>query len=125
MLFARWPQPGLLFGLVQTGTHTETGRLLVCLPPWLLAGGRASVGQRRVRCSVAFLSLLPFLRGCPEGDIKALAEQLVEKTLSGPEVRCKQTALDFQNPNLPNKSSRSTKRRTWQQQQRRLSLRVA
>ncbi|OEH74512.1 cyclic nucleotide-binding domain-containing protein [Cyclospora cayetanensis] len=40
--------------------------------------------------NVSFLQCLPFLVGCPTGDIKALAEQLVEKTYSGPEVIVRQ-----------------------------------
>ncbi|KAL8438713.1 hypothetical protein Efla_001261 [Eimeria flavescens] len=40
---------------------------------------------------VSFLQCLPFLEGCPDGDMKALAEQLVEKTYSGPEVILRQS----------------------------------
>ncbi|KAL8275353.1 hypothetical protein Esti_000802 [Eimeria stiedai] len=40
--------------------------------------------------TVSFLQCLPFLDGCPAGDMKALAEQLVEKTYSGPEVILRQ-----------------------------------
>lgn len=44
------------------------------------------VCSHSLNSSVSFLQRLPFLVGCPSSDIKALAEQLVEKTYSGPEA---------------------------------------